>query len=575
MSRQPVKKPLHPLVEKLLVDIQNPLQYKIYEHVGYFSQNLLTVANELSGVRNLDHDSFEALKTALTEYAMYLAKNMTEINTQQVAYLISALNSLIAKRFFSFEACFLSLSNALIEKWLSEDNQYCPLRFEVQYFYQLSKLLKTDKKYLTHFVSIYQSDKITKIKVQLSIKKILESGKSDSQHISNIFLALGYLAQQGKVYDFPLQNITEMLSKLLTLNPDSQHISNIFLALGYLAQKGKVYDLPSKIITDMLSRLSTLNPNSQCISNIFLALGYLAQQGKVYDLPLQIITEMLSKSLTANPEARHISNIFLSLGYLAQQGKVYELPLQIITDMLSKLLTLNPDSQHISNIFLALGYLAQSQRMQTVSEITQTIAILFKEFERMVFSSDFSNHNTTVNINQVVISCYQQHYFLNTPLSDLSRLESIVASERPAENFLQQQFKEKFSREFSKDAKTEVLICGYFVDMVIDRLIIEFDGSQHYRHGVLRAEDALRDELLLKAGYRVIRIKNEDAEKMLFGKMPLPSQIEALRPLEKANEPKAPEEKALKSNQPGFFPSKKVKAPRPSAKKSAGFRLVS
>ena len=64
-------------------------------------------------------------------------------------------------------------------------------------------------------------------------------------------------------------------------NPNKQGITNTFLAIGYLAKQGKVYNIPQNTIIQLLSKLNNDNPNTQDIANTFLALGYLAQKNGI------------------------------------------------------------------------------------------------------------------------------------------------------------------------------------------------------------------------------------------------------------------------------------------------------
>jgi very-short-patch-repair endonuclease len=70
--------------------------------------------------------------------------------------------------------------------------------------------------------------------------------------------------------------------------------------------------------------------------------------------------------------------------------------------------------------------------------------------------------------------------------------------------------------KFIKSVKAEVLIGAWFVDILIElkngtKIIVELDGGQHYRDGVLRLEDQRRDAWLEKQGFSVLRFKNNVA----------------------------------------------------------------
>jgi very-short-patch-repair endonuclease len=379
-------------INVLISDTANPKQFSFAEHVTYFSLNFITkiqtaiqtAGNELPKVHH-----------AIKNYANYLTDEIKrqdlakEVTTQRCAYLINTISKLLELS-ISLENPLSNLINALAQHWLKPDSN--DVRYRVQYFYNLVKILKNNTLSFTQFFAIPDVETLVHKKINALLIELSSNG--NTQHIANVFLALGYLAQQGKTYNFPPETISDLLKKLS-------------------------------------------GPKTE-------------------------------------PEPQHIANVFLSLGYLAQCSSYFRQP-------------------------------------KMISVYETVCAALFKKNTLSAYSE--------TGISQLIIAAHRIFHLCQIWIleqSDLKTLETAAQKEKPNPNALQLHFSKQLN-ELKEKTELEALICGFFVDLLITdrKIIIEFDGSRHYeKDDTLSIEDKMRDELLEKAGYTVIRFKNTEAKNL-------------------------------------------------------------
>src|SRR3990167_8211076 len=371
MSKQPAD-----VIEDLHTNTKEPKRYSYDEHVQYFSKsiapstivdspNCFVVRLKKACGGNTTTALTPALKAkvsrVLGDYVKYLVNpdNSAASTVQHDAYLMTAVAKCINENAALYadplQALFCELMKRRLFQLPSNTTQ-TTLQCSIQWFYQFAKMVHKNKGYFQKFSARDTTQRALSTQVIVALFRDLANLSATPQTIANAILGLGYLAQQGEIYDISPETINALLGQLAVpdAKPTTQAIANTFLALGYLAQRGEIYDIPAETINALLGQLtaSAPKPTEQTIANTFLGLGYLAQQGKIYDIPAEIINALLEQLAVpdAKPTTQHIANTFLALGYLAQQGKIYDIPAKTINALLGKLTGSAPNSttQHIA-----------------------------------------------------------------------------------------------------------------------------------------------------------------------------------------------------------------------------------
>lgn len=178
-------------INALISDIDNPKRFSFDEHVKYFSlyfiEKIQNAGNELSRAEN-----------AIKKYADYLASEINRkelinvVTTQRCAYLIQAVSKLLGLRLsISLKNPLSNLISALGQHWLQSNSG--ELRYQVQYFYHLIKVLKENTPFFTQFFTTSDVETLVGKKINVLLLELISS--VNTQDIANTFLALGYLAQ--------------------------------------------------------------------------------------------------------------------------------------------------------------------------------------------------------------------------------------------------------------------------------------------------------------------------------------------------------------------------------------------
>ena len=311
--------PVKTVIDQLITDIAKPERFTFDDHVRYFSndfiQKIRATASNLS-----------TAEAAITKYIDYLTTQVTReesaraVKIQHCAYLIGGVSNLLALRLsVSLKDPLSNLVNALAQHWLELNSG--ELRYQVQFFYNFVKLLKQNTLHLNPFFGASNFDTPIIEKINILFLKLVTDG--NTQDIANVFLALGYLAQQGKTYDIPAESIHNLLSRLLTLNPNTQEIANVFLALGYLAQCFPAFAQPDMTTaytlycTALFKKKPLLTYCTAEISQLVIATYRIYHTSNV-----QVLAESDLKALEAELKTQKPTPNALQLGFSEQLIKL-------------------------------------------------------------------------------------------------------------------------------------------------------------------------------------------------------------------------------------------------------------
>jgi len=316
--------------------------------------------------------------------------------------------------------------------------------------------------------------------------------------------------------------------------PPGSEVDDLHTAFHHYLKK--YIDYIHDLIFNLFVKNDAQTLSTQQYAYLFTAIDQLINLNIRADVLLTLLTQLtlnwllLTLKNIENKDVKYHVQSFYYFSRLIRKIESYHSSLlspetmdRLLNDKIQELLhKLNEhsDTQAIANTICALGYLTQQGNIPIAD--TYVLKGLIQKYSHNSYES--------IELVQIIQTHYRFFHFSNTRLLEKDHLEIlekiIVEKEKPRPNNFQRIALDILERKH-KNASLETLVCGYFVDICLpdEKIIIEFDGHQHYdENGTLRAEDQLRDNLLEKAGYTIYRIRNHEIESQGF----LPKKIDEI-----------------------------------------------
>lgn len=259
-------------------------------HVDFFTRDLLEQVRLFYAAipSSKAEEEHQTLRRVIGQYADYLSINICNMATtndkpyltiQNCLFLMKAISQYNEKYTFSNELlkCFTMLSYYWLTK---KQNNPVFTKYSIGMFYQVCKLMR-DTNYSKHFFDIKISHRLTLKINDLFSRTVNSQTELFSIEIVLLFLGLGYLSQQGRLFNILPKTMRKVEGIWIKASLNSQSIANVFLSMGYIVQARGEYPLSESITKMFLCRLVTLQPNIQEIANVFFTFGIMAQAQKI------------------------------------------------------------------------------------------------------------------------------------------------------------------------------------------------------------------------------------------------------------------------------------------------------